>query len=83
MAQDYEGFMSEDDFDNILEYSDMCDKHGSDAVDDYMEFHDELDNFEEVHLQSDTRHVRKINTYIYALSPPTHYSGKQNISAFF
>ena len=58
MAQDYEcfprqwyneGFMSEDDFDNILEYSDMCDKHGSDAVDDYMEFHDTLDNFEEAY----------------------------------
>ena len=55
MAQDYEGFprqwynegfMSEDDFDHILEYSDMCDKHGQEAVDDYMEFHDELDNFE-------------------------------------
>ena len=56
MAQDYEGFprqwynegfMSEDDFDHILEYSDMCDKHGQEAVDDYMEFYDELDNFEE------------------------------------
>ena len=58
MAQDYEGFprqwynegfMSEDDFDHILEYSDMCDKHGQDAVDDYMEFHDELDSFEEAY----------------------------------
>ena len=58
MAQDYEcfprewyteGFMSEDDFDNILEYSDMCDKHGVDAVDDYMEFNDSLDNFEEAY----------------------------------
>ena len=58
MAQDYEGFprqwynegfMSEDDFDNILENSDMCDKHGQEAVDDYMEFHDELDNFEEAY----------------------------------
>lgn len=58
MAQDYEGFprqwynegfMSEDDFDNILEYSDMCDKHGQEAVDDYMEFHDELDRFEEAY----------------------------------
>ena len=47
MAQDYEGFprqwynegfMSEDDFDHILEYSDICDKHGQEAVDDYMEF---------------------------------------------
>lgn len=42
-----EGFMSEDDFAHILEYSDMCDKHGQKAVDDYMEFHDELDYFEE------------------------------------
>ena len=41
--------MSEDDFDSILEYSDMCDKHGQEAVDDYMEFHDELDNFEEAY----------------------------------
>ena len=58
MAQDFEGFprewytegfMSEDDFDNILEYSDMCDKHGVDAVDDYMEFNDSLDNFEEAY----------------------------------
>ena len=58
MAQDYEGFprewytegfMSEDDFDNILEYSDMCDKHGNDAVDDYMDFNDSLDNFEEAY----------------------------------
>lgn len=55
MAQDYEGypcqwynegFMSKYDFYHILEYSDMCDKHGQEAVDDYMEFHDELDNFE-------------------------------------
>lgn len=39
----------------IPEYSDMCDvsrsallakNHGQEAVDDYMEFHDELDNFE-------------------------------------
>ena len=42
-----EGFMSEDDFKHILEYSDMCDKHGADAVNDYMEFNDSLDNFEE------------------------------------
>mgnify|MGYP002750146109 FL=1 len=58
MAQDYEGFprqwynegfMSEEDFDHILEYSDMCDKHGQEAVDDYLEFRDELDNFEEAY----------------------------------
>ena len=45
MFQDYEafsrewyseGFMSEEDFEHIREYNDMCDKHGQDAVDDYM-----------------------------------------------
>ena len=58
MAQDYEGFprqwynegfMSEDDFDNIQEYSELCDKYSREAVDDYMEFHDELDDFEEAY----------------------------------
>ena len=55
MAQDYEdfprqwyneGFMSEDDFDHIKEYTELCDKYDVDAVDDYMEFADDLDNFE-------------------------------------
>ena len=59
MAQDYEcfprqwyneGFITREDFDHIKEYSEMCDKHGADAVDDYMEFHDELDNFEEAYM---------------------------------
>ena len=58
MAQDYEcfprcwyteGFMSREDFDNIREYSEMCEKHSVEAVDDYMEFHDSLDNFEEAY----------------------------------
>ena len=58
MAQDYEcfprcwyteGFMSREDFDNIREYSEMCEKHSAEAVDDYMEFHDSLDNFEEAY----------------------------------
>ena len=58
MAQDYEcfprcwyseGFMSRDDFDSILEYSEMCEKHSQEAVDDYMEFHDSLDGFEEAY----------------------------------
>ena len=58
MAQDYEGFprqwynegfMSEEDFDNIRDYTELCDKHGNDAVDDYMEFEDSLDNFEEAY----------------------------------
>ena len=35
--------------DHIKEYCDLCDKHGQEAVDDYMEFHDELDNFEEAY----------------------------------
>ena len=59
MAQDYEcfprdfyteGFISRDDFDNILQYSEMCEKHGQEAVDDYMEFHDSLDGFEEAYM---------------------------------
>ena len=58
MAQDYEGFprqwynegfISEDDLDNIIEYSELCDKYSQEAVDDYMEFHDELDDFEEAY----------------------------------
>ena len=58
MFQDYEafprewyseGFMSEEDFEHIREYNDMCDKHGQDAVDDYMEFRDNLDDFEEAY----------------------------------
>ena len=58
MAQDYEafprqwyneGFMSEEDFDHIQEYTELCDKYDVDAVDDYMEFADELDNFEEAY----------------------------------
>lgn len=58
MAQDFEGFprqwynegfMSEGDFDNIIEYSEFCDKYSQEAVDDYMEFHDELDDFEEAY----------------------------------
>lgn len=47
--------MSENDFNHILEYSDMCDlsrcallrkEPRSETVDYYLEFHDELDNFE-------------------------------------
>ena len=55
MAQDYEcfprqwyneGFMDEEDFDHIKEYTEMCDKHSVEAVDDYMELHDDLDDSE-------------------------------------
>ncbi len=58
MAQDFEGFprqwynegfMSEEDFDHIQEYTELCDKYDVDAVDDYMEFEDTLDNFEEAY----------------------------------
>ena len=44
---------------DIMQYSDMCDSsrsallaknHGSDAVDDYMEFHDTLDSFEDCYV---------------------------------
>ena len=58
MFQDYEGFprqwysesgMDEDDFEHIKEYCELCDKYDQDAVDDYMEFHDELDSFEEAY----------------------------------
>ena len=38
--------MSREDFDSIAEYSEMCEKHSQEAVDDYMEFHDSLDGFE-------------------------------------
>ena len=58
MAQDYEcfprdfyheGFISQEDFDNILEYSEMCEKYSKEAVDEYMELHDSLDNFEDAY----------------------------------
>ena len=58
MAQDFEGFprqwynegfMSEEDFDHIQEYTELCDKYDADAVDDYMEFADDLDDFEEAY----------------------------------
>lgn len=58
MAQDYEnfprqwyneGFITEDDFDNILEYTDMCKMHGQEAVNDYLEFYDGLDNFDDAY----------------------------------
>lgn len=58
MAQDFEcfprqwyneGFMSEEDFDHIQEYTELCDKYDVDAVDDYMEFADDLDDFEEAY----------------------------------
>ena len=56
MAQDFEGFpeqwynegfMNREDFDKIIEYSELCDQYGKEAVDDYMEYHNELDGFED------------------------------------
>lgn len=56
MCQDYEGFpeqwynegfITREDFDNIKKYSELCGEYDSEAVEDYMEFHDSLDNFEE------------------------------------
>ena len=44
-----ESGFDEDDFDHIKEYCELCDKYDQDAVDDYMEFHDELDSFEEAY----------------------------------
>lgn len=58
MAQDFEefprqwyheGFMSESDFDHIKEYVEMCEKHTQDAVDDFLEFNDDLKDFEEAY----------------------------------
>ena len=39
--------MSREDFDNIAQYTEMCEKHSTEAVDDYMELHDSLERFEE------------------------------------
>lgn len=57
MFQDYEGFprefydecMGREDFDNILEYTEMCEKHGQEAIDDYIDLRGDCDlrNFEE------------------------------------
>ena len=79
MFQDYEafprewyseGFMSEEDFEHIREYNDMCDKHGQDAVDDYMEFRDNLDDFEEAycgHWDSEEAFGRDLFMYDYTM----------------
>ena len=79
MFQDYEafprewyseGFMSEEDFEHIREYNDMCDKHGQDAVDDYMEFRDNLDDFEEAycgHWDSEEAFGRDLFMYDYSV----------------
>ena len=60
MAQDYEcfprewyneGFMSEDDFDHIKEYWEMCEKHSVEAVDAFMDWGGEkLEHFEDCYI---------------------------------
>ena len=44
-----EGFISEANFNNILKFSDMCENYGSEAIEDYFEFSDDLDCFEEAY----------------------------------
>ena len=60
MAQDYEcfprewyseGFMSEEDFDHIHEYWDMCEKHSVEAVNAFMDWGGEnLEHFEDCYM---------------------------------
>ena len=60
MAQDYEcfprewyneGFITEEDFDNIKEYWEMCEKHSVEAVDAFMDWGAEkLEHFEDCYL---------------------------------
>lgn len=56
MAQDFEGFPRQwynegfilrSDFDKILQYVDLCETYSTEAVDDYLDFNDDLDYFEE------------------------------------
>jgi antirestriction protein len=56
MFQDYQGFpreyysescMDEDDFYKVLEYKQMCDLHGAEAVDDFIDLGKDLADFEE------------------------------------
>ena len=58
MFQDYEGFprdyycescMGEETFDKILEYARMCEKHGAEAIDDYIDLDKDLADFEEAY----------------------------------
>ena len=41
------GFVGGADFDRIVEYTEMCKKHSTEAVDDYRKRHDSLEGFEE------------------------------------
>ena len=45
----YHESMGAEEFENILKYCDLCDEYGREAVDDYMELYDEIDNFEEAY----------------------------------
>ena len=79
MFQDYEAFprewysesgVDEDDFEHIKEYCGLCDKYDQDAVDDYMEFRDNLDDFEEAycgHWDSEEAFGRDLFMYDYSV----------------
>ncbi len=58
MAQDFEGFPREyynegfitrEDFGNIKEYTELCEKYGAEAVADYLEIKDTIDGFEDAY----------------------------------
>jgi antirestriction protein len=58
MFQDYQGFprelysescMGEADFDKIVEHKRMCDLHGAEAIDDYIDLDHDLADFEEAY----------------------------------
>jgi antirestriction protein len=58
MFQDYQGFpreyytescMDEDDFYKIFDYKRMCDLHGAEAIDDYIDLDHDLADFEEAY----------------------------------
>ena len=58
MFQDYQGFprelycescMGEEGFDKILEYASMCEKYGTEAIDDYIDLDHGLADFEEAY----------------------------------
>lgn len=62
--------MHRDDFDHIKEYTEMCDKHDAEAVDEYMELHDKLDNFEESYCgvwDSEEAFGRELFMYDYTM----------------
>ncbi|MCH5346793.1 MAG: antirestriction protein ArdA [Muribaculaceae bacterium] len=79
MAQDYEefprdyyteGFISREDFLNILKFSELCENYDAEAIYDYLERFDELDDFEEAfigHWNSEEDFARHIIDECYDL----------------